>query len=155
MIDIQLIRRNPEAVREAMRKLGAQAPIDAIVELDAERRELLQELEALRHERKESSEQIGRMKEGTEREMRIEAMRGVNERIGQLEERLRGLEQRLESALYEVPNLPHESVPVGAGENENRVLREEGQRREFDFQPLPHWELGPQLGILDFERGVK
>ena len=155
MIDIQLIRKEPDTVRAAIHKLGVEAPIDRILQLDRDRRELLQQVEGLRQQRNETSEQIGRMVEGADRQASIERMRGVNDQIGELEQRLRGLEAELEAALYQVPNLPHESVPVGVGEHENQVLREEGRRREFDFSPLPHWELGPQLGILDFERGVK
>ena len=155
MIDIQLIRKEPDTVRAAIHKLGVEAPIDRILQLDRDRRELLQQVEGSRQQRNEASEQIGRMVEGADRQASIERMRGVNDQIGELEQRLRGLEAELEAALYQVPNLPHESVPVGAGEHENKVLREEGRRREFDFSPLPHWELGPQLGILDFERGVK
>jgi seryl-tRNA synthetase len=155
MIDIQLIRKEPDTVRAAIHKLGVEAPIDRILQLDRDRRELLQQVEGLRQQRNETSEQIARMVEGADRQATIERMRGVNDQIGELEQRLRGLEAELEAALYQVPNLPHESVPVGAGEHENQVLREEGRRREFDFSPLPHWELGPQLGILDFERGVK
>ena len=155
MIDVQLIRKQPDTVREAMRKLGAEAPIDRILQLDVDRREQLQRVEGLRQQRNETSEQIGRMEEGADRQASIERMRGVNAEIDALEQRLRVLETELETALYQVPNLPHESVPVGAGENENQVLREAGSRREFGFQPLPHWELGTRLGILDFERGVK
>jgi len=155
MIDIQLIRKEPDTVRAAIHKLGVEAPIDRILQLDRDRRELLQQVEGLRQQRNETSGQIGRMEEGADRQASIERMRGVNDQIGELEQRLRGLEAELEAALYQVPNLPHESVPVGVGEHENQVLREEGRRREFDFSPLPHWELGPQLGILDFERGVK
>ena len=155
MIDIQLIRKEPDAVRAAMRKLGAEAPIDQILKLDMDRRDLLQRVEKLRQQRNETSDQIGRMEEGADRQANIERMRGVNAEIDGLEQRLRVLETELESAQYQVPNLPHASVPVGAGEHENQVLREEGQRRDFGFQPLPHWELGTRLGILDFERGVK
>ena len=82
-------------------------------------------------------------------------MSGVNARIKALESDLRGNEDALQRAMYEVPNLPDASVPVGADESENAVLREEGRMRKFDFEPLPHWDLGPQLDILDFERGVK
>ena len=155
MIDIQLIRKEPDAVRAAMRKLGAEAPIDQILKLDMDRRDLLQRVEKLRQQRNEASDQIGRMEEGADRQANIERMRGVNAEIDGLEQRLRVLETELESAQYQVPNLPHASVPAGAGEHENQVLREEGQRRDFGFQPLPHWELGTRLGILDFERGVK
>jgi seryl-tRNA synthetase len=155
MIDIQLIRKDPEAVKEAIISLGTGAPIDEIVDLDLRRREILQELENLRRERNETSERIGGMEAGDERQALIDSMGGVNERIKELEVDLRGNDDALQRAMYEVPNLPHESVPVGAGESDNVVLREEGTPRDFDFEPLPHWDLGPQLGILDFERGVK
>ena len=155
MLDIQLIRQDPEAVKEAIASLGTEAPIDEIVSLDLGRREILQELESLRQERNETSERIGRMEAGEERQTLIDSTSGLNERIKQLEADLRENEEALKRAMYEVPNLPDPSVPVGADESENVVLREEGKTREFDFEPLPHWDLGPQLGILDFERGVK
>jgi seryl-tRNA synthetase len=155
MIDIQLIRSDPQAVLEAMQALGAEAPIEQIAELDQRRREILGELEGLRHERKQSSEQIGRMQDQDKRQAMIEAMSGVNERIKQLESDLRQVDENLQQAMYEVPNLPHASVTVGVDESENRTIREEGTVRESDFQPLPHWDLGPQLGIIDFERGTK
>jgi len=155
VIDIQRIRKDPEAVKKAIATLGSEAPIDEIVNLDLKRRELLQELEALRQERNETSERIGRMEPGDERQGLIDSMSGVNARIKQLEADLRENEEALQGAMYEVPNLPDASVPVGADESENVVLREEGQPREFDFEPRPHWDLGPELGILDFERGVK
>lgn len=155
MLDIQLIRQDPEAVKEAIASLGAEAPIDEIVSLDLGRREILQELESLRQERNETSERIGRMEAGEERQTLIDSTSGLNERIKQLEADLRENEEALKRAMYEVPNLPDPSVPVGADESENVVLREEGKPREFGFEPLPHWDLGPRLGILDFERGVK
>lgn len=155
MLDIQLIRQDPEAVKEAIASLGTEAPIDEIVSLDLGRREILQELESLRQERNETSERIGRMEAGEERQTLIDSTSGLNERIKQLEADLRENEEALKRAMYEVPNLPDPSVPVGADESENVVLREEGKPREFGFEPLPHWDLGPQLGILDFERGVK
>ena len=155
MIDIQRIREDPEAVKEAIATLGAEAPIDEIVNLDLKRRKLLQELEGLRQGKNETSERIGRMEPGDERQGLIDSMSGVNARIKALESALRGNEDALQRAMYEVPNLPDASVPVGADESENVVLREEGRLRKFDFEPLPHWDLGPELGILDFERGVK
>ena len=155
MIDIQRIREDPEAVKEAIAILGAEAPIDEIVDLDLKRRELLQELEGLRQGRNETSERIGRMEPGDERQGLIDSMSGVNARIKALESDLRDNEDALQRAMYEVPNLPDASVPVGADESENVVLREEGRLRKFDFEPLPHWDLGPRLEILDFERGVK
>lgn len=158
MLDLRTIREHPDEVRAAIEKLGTEAPIDEILALDSQRRELLQELEGLRHERNVTSDRIGKMKEQSEREPHIEAMRSVNARISELEAELRGVDENLQGAMYLVPNLPHESVPVGADESENVVLRQEGDPRtevDLGFEPKPHWELGPSLGILDFERGVK
>jgi len=158
MIDIRTIREHPDLVRDAMARLQAEAPIDEILELDSRRREILQELEDLRHERNVTSKEIGTLKDKEKREALIEQMGGVNQRIKDLEETLRGVDEALEGAMYQVPNLPHESVPIGADESENIVVRQEGEpaeASEFGFQPLPHWELGTQLGIIDFERGVK
>ena len=158
MLDIRTIRENPEQVKAAIATLQAEAPIDEILQLDERRRQILQELEDLRHERNVTSKKIGAMKDQAEREPLIEEMGGVNQRIKDLEQDLRQVDQDLEQAMYLVPNLPHVSVPVGADESENRVLRQEGEPKtesEFGFTPLPHWELGPQLGMIDFERGVK
>ena len=155
MIDIQLIRKDPEAVKQAIATLGTEAPIDDIVDLDRKRREILQKLESLRQERNQNSEKIGRMEAGDGRQALIDAMGGVNEGIKDLESDLRGNDDELQGMMFQVPNLPHASVPIGADESENAVLKEEGKLRESDFEQQPHWDLGPQLGILDFERGVK
>ncbi|MFQ5857765.1 MAG: serine--tRNA ligase [Anaerolineae bacterium] len=158
MLDLKFIRENPDEIKVALKKLHTDAPIDEIVELDEERREVLQELEALRHRRNVTSKRIGEMKDPDQREPLIKEMRGVNQRIGELEDQLRDVEGRLEDAMMQVPNLPHESVPVGADESENVIVRQEGEpktRDDFGFEPLPHWDLGPMLGIIDFERGVK
>ena len=158
MLDLKYIRENPDTVKDALRKLHADAPIDEIIALDEERRDVLQEVEALRHQRNVTSKQIGAMKDPAQREPLIQQMRQVNERIGTLEDQLRGVEGRLHDAMMLVPNVPHESVPVGADDSENIVIRQEGTPKtadEFGFEPLPHWDLGPMLGIIDFERGVK
>jgi seryl-tRNA synthetase len=158
MIDIRIIREHPDQVKEAMAALQAEAPIDEILAYDVRRREILQELEDLRHERNVTSKEIGSLKDEGKRAALIEQMGDVNQRIKDLEETLRGVDGQLEQAMYLVPNLPHASVPVGADESENVVVRQEGEPRteaEFGFQPLPHWDLGPALGIIDFERGVK
>lgn len=158
MLDLQLIRNEPEQVKEAIETLGAQAPIEEILELDEKRRELLQEVEGLRHERNVTSKKIGQMKDEDERQKLIDAMGEVNDRIKSLEAGLRDVDEALEAALYLVPNLPHESVPVSLDEGDNPVIRQEGEPKtaeNFGFTPLPHWDLGPHLGIIDFERGVK
>ena len=124
MIDIQIIRENPDEVKEALQKLQAEAPIDEILSLDGDRREILQEVEGLRQKRNETSAQIGKMKDESKRQPFIEEMREVNAEISDLEERLRNTERKLEEAMYQVPNLPHDSVPVGKDESENIVVRQ-------------------------------
>jgi seryl-tRNA synthetase len=156
VLDIALIRENPEYIREAIHKTGDDpAQVDTILALDARRREILTEVEELRAERNRVSKEIGKLKDGTEREARIAEMRQVGDRIGELEEQLRAVESDLESAMLRVPNVPHESVPYGPDDSHNVVVNQWGEFREFDFEPAPHWDLGPELGILDFERGVK
>jgi len=158
MIDLRYIREHPDEVKEALHKLHAEAPIDVILQLDTDWREVLGELETLRHKRRVASKEIGNMDDLDQRQPLIDEMRSVGVRIADLEERLRDVEHRLQQALYLVPNLPHESVPIGADESENVVIRQEGDPKtaeDFGFEPLPHWELGPRLGIIDFERGAK
>ncbi|MER3545325.1 MAG: serine--tRNA ligase [Chloroflexota bacterium] len=155
MLDLNFIREHPDQVKEALIKLNETAPIDEIVETDERRRQLLVEVESLRARRNAVSKEIARMQDPAEREVRIAEMRQVGDRIALLEDELRQVEQRLYELQLQVPNMPHPSVPVGPDESHNVVIRQEGQLREFDFTPLPHWDLGPMLGIIDFERGVK
>ncbi len=156
MLDITLIREQPEQVKAALLSLNADpAQVDAILTLDARRRELLTKVEALRAERNHVSKKIGRLREQAERERLIAEMRQVGDRISALEEELRQVDSDLKTAMLAAPNLPHESVPAGPDETHNVVVRQWGEPREFDFDPIPHWDLGPELGILDFERGVK
>jgi seryl-tRNA synthetase len=155
MLDISFIREHPEQVKEALVKLNTTAPIDEILALDAERRALLAEVEGLRAERNRVSKEIGRMKDEEARQARIVEMRTVGERILAGEEKLRQVEERFYELQLHVPNMPHPDVPVGPDESYNVVVRQEGELRRFDFEPLPHWDLGETLGIIDFERGVK
>ena len=155
MLDLDFIRAHPDEVKEALVKLNTDAPIDEILELDKQRREILKELEELRHRRKVVSKEIPAVKDEAKRQELSEEMRQVRERISELEEKLRVVEEKLYEDLLWVPNMPHPKVPVGKDETENVVVRTWGEPREFDFEPLPHWELGERLGIIDFERGVK
>jgi seryl-tRNA synthetase len=155
MLDLALIREKPNLVKAELAKLNSDAPIDRIVELDLQRRALLQEVEALRQQRNTVSKEIGRMKDQTMRQAKIVEMRQVGDSIAELDVQLRQVDGELQETLLWVPNLPHESVPEGPDESHNVVVRTEGTPREFDFEPLPHWDLGPMLGIIDFERGVK
>jgi seryl-tRNA synthetase len=158
MLDIAFIREHPEEVKDTLRKLNSDAPIDDILALDLRRRELLAEEESLRAERNAGSKEIGRlMREGKrdEAEAQKTRMGEVGDRIAELDEVLREVEAELLEKQLWVPNMPHESVPVGPDEDHNVVVRQWGEPRQFNFEPLPHWDLGETLGIIDFERGVK
>jgi seryl-tRNA synthetase len=159
MLDLDLMRKHPEQVREGMRKRDQDpAIVDEILALDEKRRALLQDVEALRATRNRVSKQIGRMKDPDERQARIEEMREVGGRIDVLEEDLREVEEAFYEKQLWIPNVPHESTPVGPDESHNVELGHWGERRDFQaegFEPIPHWDLGPELDILDFERGVQ
>jgi seryl-tRNA synthetase len=156
MLDINFIREQPDMVREALRvRQMDPSPVSRILELDEQRRDLIQEVEGLKAERNTVSKEIGRMKDKAEREAKIEAMRAVGERIDALDTSLREVETELEAVLAWIPNIPDRRVPVGVDESENVVLKTVGQIPEFDFEPQPHWDLGPALGIINFEQGVK
>jgi seryl-tRNA synthetase len=153
MLDLRFIREHADEVREALVKLHGTAPVDEILALDAKRRELLAEADSLKHRRNVVSKKIGRMKEKDQ--ALIEEMREVGTRIKELDVELSQVEVDLNDLLLLVPNMPDPSVPVGKDESENVLVRTVGEPRQFDFEPLPHWDLGPALGIIDFDRGVK
>jgi len=153
MLDLRIIREHPDEVREGLVKLHSEAPIDEILALDAQRRDLLAEADSLKHRRNVVSKRIGRMKEKDQ--ALIEEMRQVGSRIKELDGELSQVEEDLNGLLLLVPNMPDPSVPVGGDESENVLVRTVGEPRQFDFEPLPHWDLGPTLDIIDFERGVK
>ena len=156
MLDLALIRDRPERVRGVLRNLNTDpALVDRILAMDMCRRETLTQVEALRARRNRVSKEIGRLRDPAEREQLIAQMREVGDRIGALEQVLRRVEMELSSGMLAVPNMPHPSVPIGPDETHNVIVGEWGEIREFDFEPVPHWELGPELGIIDFERGVK
>jgi seryl-tRNA synthetase len=156
MLDMKLIREEPERVREALQKRQMDAsPVGRAIDLDEERRELIQQVEDMRSERNAVSKEIGRLKDKDARQGKIDAMRELGEKIDQLDSHLHDVETELQSLLAEMPNIPDEDVPVGVDDGDNVVLRTVGRIPEFDFEPKPHWELGPELGIIDFESGVK
>jgi seryl-tRNA synthetase len=156
MLDLTFVREHPERIKSALKKRQEDAsPVDKILALDERRRELLTEVETLRATRNRESKRIGQLKDQQERERLIAEMQEVGDRIDALEEPLGKVEADLEHLMMSVPNLPHESVPVGSDETQNVIVREVGQPHPFDFEPVPHWVLGPELGIIDFERGVK
>lgn len=155
MLDLSFIRENPDEVKEGLAKLYATAPIDEILELDKTRRGILGEVEQLKAKRNAVSKEIGRMKDDDARKPLISEMRQTGDRIKVLDEQLREVDSELHLLLLEVPNMPHDDVPVGPDESANVVVRSWGEPRQFEFKPQPHWELGEKLGIIDFERGVK
>jgi seryl-tRNA synthetase len=155
VLDLRLIRDKTDFVRGEIAKLREDAPIDEIVALDARRREILTLVEQLRAERNEGSRLISRTPAGPERDARITAMRELGDRIQDLDDDLKQVDDELERLLLNVPNLPDPDVPVGVDESENVLLGEWGVKREFDFPPRPHWEIGEDLDMIDFERGVK
>ena len=156
MLDISLIREQPDVVREALRKRHEDTSIlDKVLELDRLRRSLLQQVEQLRAQRNRVSKEIARTKDSAERESKIAAMRDLKSRLDALEKELRRVDADLQDALSRIPNIPHESVPEGVDERDNVVVKTWGEPRTFDFTPLPHWDLGPMLDIIDFERAAK
>ena len=155
MIDLKLICEKPEMIKEALVKLNGTAPVDEIVDLNQKRRDFTFEVEQLKKERNTVSKQIGKMKDKDEKQKLILEMRKVGDRIKELDQEIKKVQDELNEKLLWVPNLPHEAVPVGKGEEENVITRTVGEKKEFSFTPRPHWELGESLGIIDFERGVK
>ena len=153
MISIELIRRDPDIVREAMRKRAADVPVDEILSLDEERRSLIVRADALRARRNEVSREMGRSKDRPQE--LIEEMRSAGSQIKELEDRLRSTGEKLDDLLLRVPNIPDESAPVGPDESANVVVRTVGELPSFDFEPEPHWDIAERLGIIDFERGVR
>ena len=156
MLDINLIREQYELVRKALRDRQMDpTPVDSILKLDERRRAVLTEVEALKAERNTVSKEIGQMKDATSRQLKIESMRAVGDKIAVLDKEVSDVEEELKSLAAGIPNIPDGRTPVGRDESENMILRTVGALPEFDFQPKPHWDLGPALGIIDFERGVK
>jgi seryl-tRNA synthetase len=155
MLDIRLIRDNPAMAQAELAKVGfPREGVERLLEADAARRRLQFQLDEMRARRTRESRELGKMTP-EEREARRAEMRTLGEAIAASERELNGAEERFIQLMLEVPNMPRPSVPVGESEAQNRVVRSEGQPRDFDFTPLPHWELGERLGLLDFERGVK
>jgi seryl-tRNA synthetase len=157
MLSRELLRTDADRVRRALAERGAEtAPLESWQRLDSERRAALVELEGLKQQRNEASREIGKLKgAGGDATGAIAEVARLKGRIEQLEGRLAGLEPELVDIEQRLPNLPHESVPRGADAEANRVERVIGEPRRFDFEPKAHWDLGPALGILDFERAAK
>lgn len=156
MLDAKLIRANPERVENALRKRNLSGALDQFLQLDEKRRQLLAQVEELKNFRNTSSQEVGRMKkEGQDPAQLMEKVRQVGKDIAALDEELKTVEERLDSILLNIPNLPSESVPVGPDDSANVEVRRWGEPRQFSFEPQAHWDIGPALDILDFERAAK
>ncbi|WP_373498189.1 serine--tRNA ligase [Desulfococcus sp.] len=156
MLEIKFLRQNLAEVQNALAARNDKADLSTFIETDEKRREILQEIEALRHRRNVVSDQIADLKKkGEEAENLVLEMRDVSSRIKTLDGRLAGFDEILQGILMTLPNLPHASVPVGRDETENVPVRQVGAPPEFDFPPQAHWDIGERLGILDLERAAR
>jgi seryl-tRNA synthetase len=156
MLEIKFVRQNIDSVREALATRGATVNWDAFNEADNRRKEVLAEIETLRHSRNTASAEIAALKQkGAETQSMMAEMRSVGDRIKSLEQALAGYEHALNTLLLSIPNIPHASVPVGRNEDDNPVVRLVGQLPAFDFTPKAHWDIGEQLKIFDFVRAAR
>ena len=156
MLEIKYVRQNLSQVKEALSNRGASANFEAFIACDAKRGALLQESETLRHHRNVVSETIAKMKKnGENAESLVTEMRDVSSRIKELEKVLAENETALNDIILSIPNIPHESVPIGKDETENTLLKKIGIPRTFAFAPRAHWELGHNLQILDLEKAAE
>ncbi|MDW0118867.1 serine--tRNA ligase [Sporosarcina thermotolerans] len=157
MLDIKLLRANFNEVKEKLAKRGEDlSELDRFVGLDEKRRELIAKVEVLKAERNEVSQKVAEMKRNKENADDVIArMREVGDEIKALDEQLHQVEEDLNYVIMRVPNIPHESVPVGDSEDDNVEVRTWGEKPEFAFEPKPHWEIGTDLKLLDFERAAK
>jgi seryl-tRNA synthetase len=157
MLDIKRIRERPDEVREGLKDRGADAGVvDQVLELDRRRRAMLTESEGLKNRRNAASKEIGALKKkGEDTAAAQAAVREMGDRIASLDGQVREVDVKLEAILLRIPNVPHASLPKGPDKHSNRVARQHGQPRTFDFTPKSHVELGERLGILDFARSTR
>lgn len=156
MLDAKMIRANPEKVEAALEKRNMPGALNNFLSLDEQRRNLLTRVEEIKSFRNKASQEVGALKkQGQNADELMEKVRQVGQEIKDLDDQLKVIENDMEKILLNIPNMPHESVPVGPDENSNVEIRKWGEPRKFDFEPLAHWDIGPNLDILDFERAAK
>lgn len=156
MLDIRLIRDDPERIKAGLARKFDKSDIDAILDLDSHRRDIIHQVEDYKAERNRASAEIGKKKKaGEPADDAIKAMREVGQKIAQQDEALREVDAELHTKLSWLPNIPHESVPVGKTEEDNEFVREWGEKPIQDFDVLPHWEIGEKLGILDLPAATR
>src|SRR4051812_25411476 len=156
MHDLNFFRSNLDLIRDRLQTRGYTLDLDQFRRLDAERRQYVTEAEGLKAQRNQATAEIGKLRKAgqdtTERQAQVRAM---GDRIAELDEQVTRLDTSFRDFLSNVPNLPDETVPVGSDERDNKEILRSGEIPAFSFTPLPHWDLGANLGILDLERGAK
>ena len=156
MLDVNVIRSNPDMIRTMIRNRNRDETIlDKFLEADSEWRALTDENNRLRKTRNDVSLEISKMPKGEGKDAKIAEMRGVGDKIKANDDRMAELEAIRQDCVLNIPNIPHESVPIGKDDTENVVVYEAGNKRKFDFKPKEHWELAEELDIIDFDRGTK
>ncbi len=156
MLDIKILRQNPEIIKDALKKRNNDLDIDPAVELDKKRREILVDVERKKASQNEISKKIPQMKKNGENTDEIfKEMKELSNNIKELDEQVRRIDEELCDFMLRIPNIPNESCPIGADDSENEEQRRFGEPTKFDFEPKAHWDIGTDLDILDFERGTK
>ncbi len=156
MLDVKFVRDNLERVEQALQNRGSVVELDEFMELEKKRRELINEVDGLKNKRNSVTGDIRKLKAaGQNAAAMIAEMRGAGDKIAVLDGKIKTVEAALHQIMLSIPNLPDKSVPIGKAARDNQEIRRWGTPRQFDHAPLPHWELGEKLGILDFERGGK
>jgi seryl-tRNA synthetase len=156
MLDVKFVRENIELVRQMLKSRQSDLDLDPLLKLDETRRRILVEVEEKKHRRNVASEEISKLKrEGKDASDLVDEMRELGREVKVLDQQLAEVEHKFREFLLIIPNMPDGAVPVGMDEKDNREIRTWGEKPVFDFKPRPHWEIGEELGILDFERGAR
>lgn len=156
MLDVKRIRMNPDEVKDLLKKRGGDYPIDEVLDLDKERRDLLQEVEAKKAEQNKASKEVGMKKaKGEDAEEVIASLGALSDEISKMDKEVKEIEEKIHDLLLGIPNTPDAKVPIGKSDEENIEVFKWGEPRDFDFEAKAHWDLGTDLGILDFERATK
>ena len=154
MLDIKFIRENPEKVKEAMKNRNVEFDVAVLLAVDEKRRAMIKETDDLRARQNEFADEIGKLG-GEERQGKIEESKKIKIQLANADEKLKTLEEEFMRLMHQIPNIPLTDVPVGRDERDNAVLREVGEKPQFDFEPKDHAELGEALGVIDFQHGAK
>ena|SRR3989339_392024 len=157
MLDIKLIRENAEKVKLGLKKRNFEIQLEELLGWDSERRQIISDMEKLQEKRNKSAEEVGKLKRSGQEPAPglLEEMNKVRDQIQERERFLVVIEQKIEDFLLRVPNIPDDSVTVGKDAAENKVVRQFGEQKKFSFKPRPHWEIGENTGIIDFEAASK